>query len=285
MKHIAPALVLLAACTSSPEQEEIVDDVIVWEVVSTGDVASQLDTVQLVDVRSASAYDRGHLPGALNIDGEALRGNVGGVRGQAVARAEALQLLESAGIEPGLTTVVYGDENDTTTARTLWSLGLYGAEDSLRLMDGGLAQWEDEGREVSDAAVTPTASSWAETTADDFLVVDKAWVLEHLEDADVAFFDVRSSGEYEGGHIPGAQNVEWTRNLDSDGLFLPSSDTLDLHSNPTQPTVVVYCQSGARASVSWALLDFAGLDVRLYDGSWNEWGEDPETPKNEGATP
>jgi len=53
-----------------------------------------------------------------------------------------------------------------------------------------------------------------------------------------------------------------------------------LHGDPGADTLVVYCRTGSRAAVSWALLREAGYDdVRLYDGSWSEQGSDPSAPK------
>lgn len=236
--------------------------------------------VQVVDVRSLEAYAAGHVPGSVHLDRMGLRATVNGISGQAVARPVAVDILEAAGVEPTMDLVFVGAENDTSTARVAWTLALFGAS-RVSLLDGGFAAWRAEGGEVSTEAFGPSSTSWASTTTRENLRVDKAWMLENHDDPDIRVYDVRSPSEFAAGHIPGATNVNWTNNLRPEGRFDSLSSVRTRHGDPTEAeTLVVYCQSGARASVSWALLVAAGYDdVRLYDGSWNEWGTDPDTPK------
>jgi len=235
--------------------------------------------VQVVDVRSRSAFDAGHIAGAVHLATNGLRTTVGGVSGQVVGRSVAEGIFEAAGIDSTMPLVVVGAANDTNTSRAAWTLALFGAQAGVLLLDGGMAAWTSDAQPV-DTQDDATPSTWDGATTVEAYRVDKAWVLAHLDDADVQLFDVRTSGEYAGGHIPGAQNVDWTGNLNRSGLFLDADAIRTRHGDPTAPTLVVYCQSGARASVTWTLLQALGYeDVRLYDGSWAEWGSDPTTPK------
>lgn len=287
MNRIALLALTVAAC-SEPEADDTDNnaDFSDLDLVSASGLDAARDAVQIVDVRDLAAFERGHIPGALSLPGSELRGTVDGVAGQAIDTDQAHALFEAAGVQPDQPTVVYGASNDTTTARVFWSLAHYGATDALVLLDGGLEAWEDDALELSETPDEVVQSDWSTAQVDAPLRVDKQWVLDHLDDPDVTLYDVRTASEYSDGHIPGAINVNWTDNLASDGSFLPSSQVLALHGDPAVATVVVYCQSGARASVSWSLLAIAGLpDVRLYDGSWNEWGADDTTPKTQGSAP
>lgn len=233
----------------------------------------------IVDTRPEPLFTADHLPGAVHIDPGALRAMVDGINGQVASEADSRAVFEAAGLTPDVAVVTYGSDNGTDPARVLWTLAYYGHQGPLWMLDGGYDQWTAEGRALDTDATPPTTSSYP-TVVTDMLRVDQQWVLDHLDDPTVTLVDARGQGEYDGGHIPGAISVDWTRNLGDDGLFLPTDELPDLYMNPPDgQTLVSYCQTGSRASVDWLVLAWLGYaDVRLYDGSWAEWSSDPGNP-------
>ena len=105
------------------------------------------------------------------------------------------------------------------------------------------------------------------------------------EDKNHIVIDVRATerynGEYEpidllAGHIPGAKNIPFTENLDSNGLFLPSEQIKakydHLLGNVPNENIIVHCGSGVTACHTLLAMDYAGLEIpNLYVGSWSEW--------------
>ncbi len=278
----ASRILLIAAAlggcsdSSEPEGEGGVDRV---GTISPAEL-SAIEDVVVLDVRSPEAFATGHVEGARNLDAGALRADVNGVEGQVAARDTAEAVFASAGLQSDMRVIVTGADNGTDPARVAWTLHYYGYDASVSLLDGGMGAYREEALpEVTTAPMVAT-TAFAGGATRQGLRVDKAWVLDHLDDPDVALFDVRTPEEYDDGHIPGAMNVNWTDNVGSDGRFVPPAEVRLNHAEPQASTLVVYCRTGSRASVSWALLVDSGYaDVRLYDGSWAEWGSDPQTPK------
>jgi 3-mercaptopyruvate sulfurtransferase SseA len=122
------------------------------------------------------------------------------------------------------------------------------------------------------------------TPPEESLRVTGDWVLAQLgappyDDSTIQLLDARSPAEYEAGRIPTAIHRRWTINLD-DGLLLPRTELEELYSDLDKTkTTVVYCLVGWRASFSWLVLESLGFeDVRVYDGSWLEWGPPSRFP-------
>ena len=234
------------------------------------------DDVQIVDTRADPGIE--HIPGAIAIDPLAIATNVDGVDLQLMPAAEAQAVLAAAGLRNGTTAVVYGAPPQYDPARVVWALHSYGHGD-VRYLDGGFAAWREADGAIEMGAIVPERSQYELGAPDDAARVDSGFVLNGLGEPPydapmIGLVDARSPEEWDAGRIPTAAHVQWTRTLDVEGRLLPPAELQTLYAgvSPTQ-TIVVYCLVGWRASVAWLSLRHAGFaDVRVYDGSWIEWG-------------
>lgn len=213
--------------------------------------------------------------------------------------------MAAKGIGRDDTVVFYGDKSNWWAAYALWVFRLFGHQD-VRLLDGGRALWQAEGRPMTtDRPETPDAPAYPVVDRDDSAIrAYKDEVLAHLGGA---MIDVRSPQEYtgerthmpdypeegalRGGHIPGAQSVPWARAANEDGTFKSRSDLAAIYQDEKglspQDDLIAYCRIGERSAHTWFVLSFLlGFEkVRNYDGSWTEWGNAVRVPIVKGAEP
>ncbi|TPW70890.1 sulfurtransferase [Schumannella sp. 10F1B-5-1] len=274
-------------------------------LVGTDWLAAHLGEPGLVVVESDEdvlLYETGHIPGAVKVDWHTELNDP--VTRDYVDGAGFAKLLGAKGISRDDTVVIYGDKNNWWAAYALWVFTLFGHED-VRLLDGGRAKWEAEGREYTTDPATPTATDYPVVERDDSTVrAFRDDVLAHLGNP---LIDVRSPEEFSGerttapaypeegalraGHIPSAQNVPWGKAVAEDGTFKPLAELEAIYRDgaglQSGDDVIAYCRIGERSSHTWFvlthLLGFEG--VRNYDGSWTEWGSLVRVPIVRGAEP
>jgi len=275
-------------------------------LVSTEWLAEHLGEPGLVVVESDEdvlLYETGHIEGAVKIDWHTDLNDP--VTRDYIDGAAFAKLVGSKGISRDSTVVIYGDKNNWWAAYALWVFTLFGHED-VRLLDGGRAKWEAEGRAYTTDVPTPAAVDYPVVERDDS--EQRAYKDDVLAAiGKVPLVDVRSPEEYVGdrttapaypeesalraGHIPTAANVPWARAVAEDGSFKSADELSAIYRDEIGlkdgDNVIAYCRIGERSSHTWFvlthLLGFEG--VRNYDGSWTEWGSAVRVPIVKGAEP
>lgn len=245
-------------------------------------------------------YDAAHVPGAVFVDWTRDIVDGGDPVPVQVAAPEAFAAkMSGLGIGDDTLVVAYDDYRHVFAGRLAWALRYYG-HDRVRLVDGGWSRWVAEGRPTSRepparpaARFTPRTTPGLRRTADE--------VALSMGRADVLLLDARPPEQYEGaataarrsGHIPGARNLHYARLVDpATDRFLPPTELarvfaesgIDVARLP--PEVIVYCNGGVSCTVPLNALRLLGRDdVAVYDGSWNEWGNDATRPIAVGRDP
>ena len=247
------------------------------------------DNVVLVEVdEDTSAYDGGHIAGAIKLDWKTDLQDP--VRRDFIAREQFEALLSERGIGNDDTVVLYGGNNNWFAAYAYWYFKLYGHQDVL-LLDGGRKKWELDARELSTETVTRPATSYTATEPDLKIRAFRDEVVQAI--GSKGLIDVRSPDEYagrllapahlpqeqaqRGGHIPTAINVPWSKAANDDGTFRSDDELKSLYGGAgldVDAEVIAYCRIGERSAHTWFVLHeiLGNPNVKNYDGSWTEYG-------------
>ena len=261
-----------------------------WVAARGGDAGVRLVEVDV----DAAAYEQGHIAGAVGWDWSAQLQDT--LSRDIISKSEMEELLGASGIGNDTTVILYGDNNNWFAAWAFWQLKIYGHND-VRLMNGGRAKWEAEGRPLTTDAPSHAAAEYTASEADNSIRAFREDVLSAVADGSAFLVDVRSPEEYRGellappalpqegsqrgGHIPGAANVPWATAVAADGSFKSADELAEIYGavNNSKPTIA-YCRIGERSSHTWFVLtQLLGLEnVTNYDGSWTEYGSIVRAP-------
>jgi thiosulfate/3-mercaptopyruvate sulfurtransferase len=245
--------------------------------------------VVLVEVdEDTTAYDGGHIEGAVKIDWKSDLQDP--VRRDFVNREQFEALLSERGIATDDTVVLYGGNNNWFAAYAYWYFKLYGHND-VRLLDGGRKKWELDARPLSSDTVTRPATQYKASEPDLSIRAFRDEVIGAI--GTDALVDVRSPDEFagrllapahlpqeaaqRGGHIPTAINVPWSKAANDDGTFKSADELKTLYGNAgldLGTDIIAYCRIGERSAHTWFVLHeiLGQANVKNYDGSWTEYG-------------
>ncbi len=252
--------------------------------------------VAILHVGTPADYQEGHIPGArlLRLEDISVT-SPDGLRTE-LPRVDALQeAFGKLGVTDESTVVVYHTGRAVQSATRAWfTLDYLGLGGRAALLDGGFALWKKEGRAVSKEAVRTATGHFTPRPAP-VKVASAEWIRMRLKDPGVIIVDARTPEYYSGadkgamvrgGRIPGAISATYNSFLDEDGR-LKSRDALRklLHVGERQPEPVrvTYCHSGVQATVPYFAGRYLGLEMRLYDASFQDWSRRREFPVALGA--
>jgi thiosulfate/3-mercaptopyruvate sulfurtransferase len=257
-------------------------------------------SVVLVEVdEDVSAYDKGHIPGAVRLDWKSeLQDPI--IR-DFVSKEAFEALLSRKGISSDDTVVLYGGNNNWFAAYSYWYFKLYGHAD-VRLLNGGRKKWELDSRELTREVPARAATEYKAKEARTDIRAFRDEVIAAI--GEKALVDVRSPDEFSGkllapahlpqeqsqkaGHIPTAKNIPWAKTANEDGTFKNNAELTELYNSAgvdLSKEIIAYCRIGERSAHTWfALHELLDLpNVKNYDGSWTEYGSLVGVPIEKGV--
>ena len=245
--------------------------------------------IVLVEVdEDTSAYDKGHIRGAVKIDWK--KDLQDPVRRDFVDKAGFEALLSERGISNDDTVVLYGGNNNWFAAYAYWYFRLYGHQ-NVKLLDGGRKKWELDSRELVTEVPQRARTNYTATDQDTSIRAFRDEVVAAIGNKNL--IDVRSPDEFagrllapahlpqeqaqRGGHVPTARNVPWSKAAEEDGTFKSDDALRALYSEAGVDfgtDTIAYCRIGERSAHTWFVFHelLGQQNVKNYDGSWTEYG-------------
>ena len=241
----------------------------------------------IVDTRPFSDYSLGHVPGAVNLDTMQFHWIDTSKQGIIQFSKQMKILLSNIGVDKNKHVVFYDDISGPSAARGVWLL-LYLSHKKVVMLDGGFKRWKKEGYS-EERKSNPFLHSNFLAKPNNSIIADSNYIKNNvmIKSGKVKLVDSRSQPEFQGtiaraargGHIPGAINIDWVHNIEHHS-FKKKEQLKRMYSIiPKNSEIITYCQGGYRAANTFIVLKMLGYrNVRMYLGSWGEWGNKMNLP-------
>jgi len=254
-------------------------------LICTAELDSVLNdsNVIIADTRSFKEYSEGHIPGAVHLDLFAFHWIDTTKEGITNFNNQSQTLFSFLGVTPEKKVIFYDTISGMLAARGVWML-MYFSHPHVSMLDGGITKWKKENLPLETKPNGFQPSTFSGKINPDIISGFEyiRYNLDHLN-----ILDARSVGEYDGswiraaqsGHIPNSINIDWNKNLNKDGTFKNDEELSQMYDIPKDSEIVTYCQGAYRAANTFLALKKLGFkNVRVYLGSWGEWGNRLELP-------
>jgi thiosulfate/3-mercaptopyruvate sulfurtransferase len=231
----------------------------------------------LVDTRSFKEYSEGHITGAVHLDLFAFHWIDTTKEGIENFNNQTRNLLSFLGVTPEKKVIFYDSVSGMLAARGVWML-MYFSHQNVLLLDGGITKWQKENHPLETQPNGFKPSKFSGKINPD-IISGFEYIRDNLEN--MIILDARSTGEYNGsiiraaqsGHIPNSINIDWNQNLQDDGTFKNDEELSKMYDFPKDTEIITYCQGAYRAANTFLILKKLGFtNIRVYLGSWGEWG-------------
>jgi thiosulfate/3-mercaptopyruvate sulfurtransferase len=243
-------------------------------------------------------FEAAHIPSAIFLDLAQFANRESDLSMMLPSPLQFSQLMVERGLSSDDSVLLYDNSSFGSAARAWWMMSRIFGMPNVAILDGGFAKWTREGRPIEAGAVSANRSHFEEPSAN-ALAWSKADMLANVKTKRAQVIDARGPGRFSGaepeprpgmasGHIPGSINLPYGAVYTSEGIWKRGDalrQAFEEHGIDLAAPVVTTCGSGMSASVLAFGLHLLGKEnVALYDGSWSEWGFDPNTPKATGLS-
>ena len=242
----------------------------------------------IIDANASASYTKMHVQGAVNIPVKELV-KTGDIEGLLKSPDELAAYFGSKGVSNTSKIILYDDGSNKYTSRIYWVLKYLGAND-VRILHKDMDEWKAARIMLTRAPSKPAKKTFT-PSVNSKIFASTADVKAKLGDAGTVILDARTEAEYKGtstekksnGHIKGAVFCEYNEFLDDKGAFKSKEEIIAVakkHGATADKAIITYCATGVKAGVIYtALADIAGYsNVKVYDGSYNEWAADASNP-------